>query len=220
MPWMLPSLYAHRALYHLVMRGLYGRHYHDRYLAVAAEVSPRATVVEICAGDCYLYLNYLRQKSVAYVGLDLSPHFVRWAQAHGVSAREWDMWKDDVPPADVVIMQAGLYQFMPHARAVLVKMLAAARQKVIVAEPVRNIASSSNPALARLGRQLIRLSLSEQVDMGGRYERASLTRLFHSVEAFQRSFLIPGGKDMVGVFRGGVPVSGPRPRADQPRDVA
>jgi hypothetical protein len=186
-----------------MMRGLYGRYFSDRYLAVAAEVPARATVVEVCAGDCYLYLHYLRPKSVTYLGLDLSAHLVRWAQAQGVNARQWNMWEDEIPSADVVIMQAGLYHFMPQTKAIIQKMLAAARQAVIIAEPIQNITSSSNPAMAWLGRQLVRLTVTERIDPGRRFERQSLMVVFQSLDEFKYAYLIPGGKEMVGVFRGG-----------------
>ncbi len=42
-------------------------------------------------------------------------------------------------------MQASLYHFLPDAHEIVERMLAAAGRRVIVSEPVRNLASSQNP---------------------------------------------------------------------------
>ena len=58
-----------------------------------------------------------------------------------------------LPEADVVIMQASLYHFLPGADAIVERMLAAARERVIIAEPIRNLSTSRLPLVARLGRR-------------------------------------------------------------------
>lgn len=95
------------------MRMLYGRNFRARYEALAAEIPPHAQVIDLCAGDAYLYRHYLRKKGVNYLGLELSPQFVAAGQAQGVALQEFNVWKDKIPAAEVVIMQASLYQFLP-----------------------------------------------------------------------------------------------------------
>jgi trans-aconitate methyltransferase len=194
-------LYSHRLLYHGVMRLLYGRHFEARYTALAAEIPAGSAVVDVCAGDCYLYLKYLRHKPVQYQGLDISPQLVRWAQKRGVSVREFNVWQDEVPGGDVVIMQASMYQFIPHQKTIVQKLLAAAREKVIIAEPIRNLSSSHNPLLAIFSQRATTPATEAASYSGQRFNRQSLTEFFNSFETFERSFTIPGEREMVGVFR-------------------
>jgi hypothetical protein len=195
-------IYQQRTAYHLLMRLLYGRHFLARYAAIAAEVPFGSSVVDVCAGDGYLYLNYLRAKSVRYQALDISPRLVQWMQRHGVQAQRFDVWQDALPVADIVIMQASLYQFLPNAALVVEKMLRAARQQVIITEPVRNIASSDNLLLRLVGRRLTRPDKGGGEYQAQRFDQASLMALFRQFSAFERSCELPGGRELMGIFRG------------------
>ena len=195
-------IYSNERLYRALMRVLYGRHFAARYRVLANEIPEKSSVVDVCAGDCYLYREYLRPKSVKYLGLDLSPAFVRAAQKHGVNARTFNVWQDEIPRADIVLMQASLYQFLPRAEEVVAKMLTAARHKVIIAEPVRNLSDSRLAWLAKLSRLFPNPAPEESSDSGERFGEQSLAEVFKSFPAFQRSFFIPGGREMVGIFRG------------------
>jgi len=184
------------------MRALYGRHFDARYEVVAAEIPSGASVVDVCAGDAYLYLKCLRHKSVRYLALDISPPMVAWANQHGIPARQFNLWQDTPPPGDIVVMQASLYQFLPHADAIVRKLLAAARQKVIIAEPIRNLSASSHPWLSFVSRRLSAPDSSGGRYTGQRFDRQSLTALFHAFDAFERDLIVPGGREMIGIFRG------------------
>ncbi len=194
-------IYSHQNVYQLVMRLLYGRHFRARYETLAAEIPAGAKVVDLCAGDAYLYRHFLRQKGVDYLGLELSPQFVAAGQAQGVPMREFNVWNDKIPAAEVVIMQASLYQFLPNTDAVVQKMLAAARSKVIIAEPIRNL-SEEDGWLGKISRAMTKPRAEDGAYSGRRFNETSLRGLFSSFAAFERSFLIPGGREMVGVFRG------------------
>ncbi len=91
------------------MRLLYGRHFGERYAAIAEYIPIGTSVVDVCAGDCYLYRKHLHRKSIRYLGLDASVRLVRWARRRGIEAREFNLWIDDVPGGDIVLMQASLY---------------------------------------------------------------------------------------------------------------
>src|SRR5207302_7073486 len=73
----------------------------------------------------------------------------------GVDARVLDLSDatEPLPPADFVIMQASLYHFLPDASSIVDRMLAAARDRVVISEPVRNLASSHLPVVSILGRR-------------------------------------------------------------------
>ena len=195
-------IYQHRTAYHLLMRLLYGRHFSARYEAIAAGVPLGSSVVDVCAGDGYLYLNYLRAKSVQYQALDISPQLVRWMQQHGIQAQRFDAWQDTLPVADIVIMQASLYQFLPNAAPIVEKILHAARQHVIITEPVRNIASSDNPVLRFVGKRLTRPEEGSGEYQAHRFDQASLLGLAQQFPVFERSCELPGGREMMIVLRG------------------
>ena len=136
------------------MRALYGRHYAARMSSVAEHVPAGASVLELCCGPGTLYLRHLRKRVGSYIGLDVNAGFVDRLRRQGVDARVDDLSDGrPLPAADVVIMQASLYHFLPRAGDILDRMLAAARERVIVSEPVRNLATSGIPGIARLGRR-------------------------------------------------------------------
>lgn len=195
-------LYASPTLYRLVMQILYGRHFEARYATVAAEIPPATTVIDVCAGDGYLYQKHLRPKGVHYLGLDLSPQLVRWANQQGTPARKFNLWEDEIPVGDIIVMQASLYQFFPHTQSIVQKLLAASVQKVIIAEPIRNFADSRNLLLVGLSRRLTRPALAVERYAGQRFNEQSLLAFFRSFTAFEYAKVIPGGREMVGVFQG------------------
>jgi hypothetical protein len=194
-------IYKYRTAYHLLMRLLYGHHFDARYRAIATKVPPGATVLDVCAGDGYLYLSHLRNRHVTYLALDIAPELVQWMKRHGIDARRFDVWRDTLPAADVVIMQASLYQFLPNAAPVIERLLCAARQSVIIAEPVRNMSSSSNPLLRVLSRRMTRPA-GNGTYAADRFNLESLLALFRRFPAFEASWLLPGGREMIGIFRG------------------
>jgi SAM-dependent methyltransferase len=191
-------VYRSAAGYELLMRALYGRHYAARMEAVAQRVPPGASVLELCCGPGTLYLRYLRDRAGEYVGLDLNERFVAALRDRGVDARQLDLAADErsLPEADVAIIQASLYHFLPHAERIVERMLGAARERVIVSEPIRNLASSGVPIIRLLGRR------AADPGVGGhahRFTEETLDALmarYRTLEAFP----IPGGREKVYVL--------------------
>jgi SAM-dependent methyltransferase len=185
------------------MRVLYGRHYAARDAAVAAHVPDGASVLELCCGPARLYLRELRGRIGSYVALDASATFVDRLRRRGVDARLADVATAPLPVADVVVMQASLYQFLPDAEIMLRRMRAAARRSVIVAEPVRNLASSRFGALARLGAGGAATARGAQPQ---RFDAGSLRALMAGFgEAVVFDAPAPGGREHVYVLRGAAP---------------
>jgi SAM-dependent methyltransferase len=186
--------------YELVMRALYGRHYSDRLRAVADEVPDGASVLELCCGPGTLFTSCLRDRVRSYVGLDVNDRFVGALRRRGVDARVSDLSRADLglPRAEVVVMQASLYHFLPDAAAIVDRMLAAATDRVIVSEPVRNLASSTNPVIGWLGRR----AADPGVGGGeGRFTAQTLGALMERYrERISKSFDIPGGRERVYVL--------------------
>ncbi|WP_435593578.1 class I SAM-dependent methyltransferase [Nocardia sp. bgisy118] len=192
-------IYRNRAVYELLMRGLYGRHYAARYGAIAGLVPDGAEVVDVCCGPATLYTRYLRAKSVAYTGLDLNERFVAGVSRAGGRGLVWNMRSDaPLPEADYVVMQASLYHFLPEPGPVLDRMLAAARKSVIVAEPIRNLATSRNRVLSTVGRRFTNAGDGRQAH---RFTEATLDEFFRRYEprVAQRA-LIAGGREKLYVL--------------------
>lgn len=186
--------------YELLMRVLYGRHYVARMQAVAEQVRDGASVLELCCGPGTLYLRHLRGRAAGYVGIDVNPRFVERLRRRGVDARVVDLAASDepLPGADAVILQASLYHFLPRAERIVDRMLAAARERVIVSEPVRNLASSDIALIARLARR------AADPGVGGHAQRFTEETLAELMARYRerilKSFLIPGGREQVYVL--------------------
>jgi hypothetical protein len=190
--------------YELVMRVLYGRHYGARLRAVAEQVPAGSSVLELCPGPGALYRRHLRGHASAYTGADVNLAFVDRLRRLGAQAVALDLTgPDPLPEADVVIMQASLYHFLPRAETIVERMLGAARERVIVAEPIRNFSNSRLPGLAALGRR--------GTDPGGRaefgaghehrFDEPALNRLMAAYgEGIVTAFMIPGGREKVFVL--------------------
>jgi hypothetical protein len=194
-------VYRSAAGYELVMRVLYGRHYPARLKAVAEQVPSGASVLELCPGPGALYQRHLRERAGDYTGADVNPGFVERLRKLGADAIVLDLAAGAaLPRADVVIMQASLYHFLPDAGSVIERMLGAARERVIVAEPIRNLTSSSLPVLALLGRR------GTDPGSGGdgherRFDEARLDDLMAAyADRKLAAFTIPGGREKVYVL--------------------
>lgn len=180
------------------MQLLYGRHYCDRYRAVASRIEPGWSVVDLCCGDCRLYTQELAGRPGLYFGLDINKTFVRQATRRGISARVLDLRAEPIPPADAIIMQGSLFQFVPDHDELITRMVRVAKQLVIIAEPVRNLASSSSRIIAGLARWCSHPGTQHNAS---RFTYGTLREVFtrHSC----REYLpIAGGRELLGLFDG------------------
>lgn len=195
-------IYRSAAGYELVMRALYGRRYTARLRVVADRVRPGASVLELCPGPGALYERHLRVRAGSYVGLDVSDRFVARLRRLGAHALTLDLAVGDEPwpVADVVIMQASLYHFLPDGGAIIERMLSAARERVIVAEPIRNLSSSGVGVLAWLGR----LAADPGSAGNGHTQRFSERTLAQLMDRYRpltvEVLMIPGGREQVYVL--------------------
>lgn len=192
-------VYRNAFLYELVMILLYGRHYPSRYQALAELIPVGSSVLDVCCGPGVIYDRYLRARSVDYTGIDINPRFVERVNRHGGRGLLLDLEKDEpLPEADTVLMQASLYQFLPDATPIVRRMLRSAREGVVIAEPIRNLATGSNPLLAALARR--------QTDPGvgarpSRFTEATFDAFIESLGIpVSRVFLVPGGREKVVVL--------------------
>jgi SAM-dependent methyltransferase len=192
-------VYRSPALYDLAMRGLYRRHARARLAVVAELVPERVSVLELCCGPGALYQRHLRDRGVQYLGLDVNQRFVAAVRRAGGRAQVRDVADGAaLPAADVVIIQAALYHFLPDPEPLVERMLSAACQRVIVSEPVRNLASSSMPVVATLARRLADPGTGAGAS---RFDERTLDELMERfTELVRAAFLTAGGRDKVFVL--------------------
>jgi glycosyltransferase involved in cell wall biosynthesis len=140
--------------YDAVMSALYGRERDEVFAAIAKRIPERASVVDVCAGTCRLYLDFLRHKGCRYLGLDANGHFVMAARNRGAQARLFDMRSQRVPEADYVVMSSSFYHFHRRRQEVFAGLMRAAGKAVIISEPVWNLSALPFPVLGRLANLL------------------------------------------------------------------
>jgi len=158
-------------------------------------------VLELCCGPGRLYTRYLHARAGSYVALDVNPRFVGNLRRRGVDARVADVASSSLPPADVVLMQASLYHFLPDAQEIVERMLAAAEQLVIISEPVRNLASSGNPLIGMLGRRAADPGVGAAQH---RFTEPTLDRLMARYrDRVSKAELLPGGREKLYVLNAG-----------------
>lgn len=196
------SLYSSPLLYTLAMRFLYWPYFDDRYRVLAELIPEGASVVDACCGDSYLYSNFLAQKNVDYIGLDNSPAMVQAGTERGLDIRLWNALEDEVPEADVVVMQGALCHFMSAATRVISKLQAAAREIVLISEPIRDEQSSEIPLLNAVTKHCTRPVHDEGSYRGERFSESELRRLFKSQPGIIGMQLVPGGRELYCAIRG------------------
>jgi len=186
-------IYDSAILYEVCMRTLYGRGFEERYSAVALEIPDAAEVLDLCCGDCRLYRKYLKARQIAYTGVDHSRAFANNAAKDGIRFKNLDLMRADIPASDYIVMMASLYQFYSRSRTLLNKLLHSARKKVILTEPVVNLASSKIPVLASLAKKLSRSTK--------RFDRASFDAFLAPYEALIiKKNLIAQGREVLVVL--------------------
>jgi SAM-dependent methyltransferase len=193
-------IYRSATGYGLVMRALYGRHYGARDRAIAERIPPHSSVLDLCCGPATLYTGHLSKLGVRYTGLDINERLLANVTKQGGLGLRWDLHSPDpLPRAEYVVMQASLYHFLPDPRPVLDRMLAAADRLVIVAEPVRNLATSDSPLVAMVGRRMTDPGSGEHA---GRFTEATLDALFADDRYdVVESQLIAGGREKLYALR-------------------
>jgi len=194
---MKSPIYWHSGLYHLAMRQLAGEYFAHRYNSLAELIPEKASVTDVCMGDAYLYSGYLAGKQVHYVGLDINKTFVRSAMRKGIRARVVDVMSEDIEPADYVVMQGSLYQFIPNEKRVVRKLLDAAKRQLIISEPIRNRAQSNNRLVSFLAKHAVNPGNGHRLE---RFNEDRLLECFRLFEEFKTIIIVPGGIDMIGIF--------------------
>jgi hypothetical protein len=147
-------VYWHPLLYKKAMQLAYGEHYKIRYEKLIEYIPANCELLELCMGDAHFYLNYLKGKNINYKCADINPVFVKAAKKKGLNCTTLDVFTDQIPSCDYILMQASLYHFIPDEKKVIDKLLNACKKAVIISENVENLSNSSSGFKAWLGEYL------------------------------------------------------------------
>jgi glycosyltransferase involved in cell wall biosynthesis len=187
--------------YDLAMRLLYGRALSGLYAEVAERIPGGASVVDVCAGTARLEREFLRGRGCRYLGLDWNGHLLMSARRRGAEVRRFDLFEEEVPEADYVVMCASFYHFHERETEILARLRRAARKAVIVSEPVVNWTSGPPAPVARWLRALTKAGVG---DHRFRYDAESFRRFAerHGAVEYEHP---PGARHALAVFPGGGP---------------
>lgn len=144
---MASLIYSSPLLLGLLLRIKYGRYYDFRLRRVALEIPEGARVVDLCCGDCAVYLQYLHKKGVDYLGIDINWRIARLIKEKGARVMVADVRTCDIPPCDVLLCLGSLYRFSNEYN----HMFQSAQQvanKIVLLGLVENLASSKNALIA------------------------------------------------------------------------
>jgi Methionine biosynthesis protein MetW len=195
---MKSPIYWHPEIYHQIMKLLYGKHFEARYQAIADLIPDYASVTEVCAGDGYLFRHYLQKKMVKYIGLDINSSFVTHGQHNNVPIVKHDILTEKIPSSDYVIIHASLYQFIPAHQIVVNKLLEATQSVLLIAEPIKNLASSNNPFISFLAKYSANPGKDHTLH---RFNKNTLVDFFQQFKEFSSIKEVKGGREIIGVFK-------------------
>ncbi len=133
-------LYRSRVLYHGLMSMVYHIHRRERFEEVARWVPEGADLLDVCCGDGSL-AAYL-PATTRYRGLDLSEAFVAAARRRGREVRAFNLMREPLPRARVVVCQVSLFQFYPRVEEVVSRLFEAATERLIISESVKSFSQS------------------------------------------------------------------------------
>ena len=182
--------YCHPVTYRLLQRILYGRHYRRHYEALSREIGD-LSLLELCCGDCQI-VDYL--KGNVYQGLDINPRFVNHAKKRGINVSLQNVMVSDIPEAECILIHNSLYQFFPHHIKLIHKALQSTQKKLIISEPVINLASSENRIISFIAKRVTRVGENSSVK---RFNREEMEEIFKQFHAEKIEFL---GRNLMGVI--------------------
>ena len=189
-------IYKSHTLYSVLMRILYGKYFLDRYRDLKSYIPIGDTVLDVCSGDCNLYHFAIKGRN-QYTGVDLN--ISRLKKNKNVNQKQIDIIIDPLPEADIIILQGSLYQFLPNQKMIIDKLLFNAKKKVIISEPIINLANSKNSFIAYLAKHTVNPGTGHKTK---RFTKQSLDNLFQSnyKKIIESRFFIAGGRDLVYVL--------------------
>ena len=186
-------IYKSHTIYSVLIKILYGKYFFNRYRDLRSYIPIGNTVLDVCSGDCNLYHFAIKGRN-QYTGVDLN--ISRLKKNKNVNQKQLDIIKDSLPKADIIILQGSLYQFQPNQKLIIDKLLFKAKKKVIISEPIINIANSENSFIAFIAKYTVNPGTTPRTK---RFTKQSLNHFFqlNYNNIIESRLLIAGGRDLV-----------------------
>lgn len=194
-------IYSHPLIYNLLIWTLYRGRPRERFRCVAQKIEEGQTVLDLCAGTDMLF-RLLHKRVKSYTAVDINPGFTRALTKKGITTITADITAVTLPVADVVTMNSSLYHFRQELTLVITKMLNAARDKVIILEPVRNISSSENRILRFIAR---RSTKAEGVVPKHHFSPETFIQTMKKIPGLQSLEMLENKRDMIAILKGQAP---------------
>ena len=182
--------YWHPVTYRFIEKVLYGISYRRHYEALSREIGD-LSLLELCCGDCQI-VDYL--KGNAYQGLDINPRFVDHARKRGLKVSLQDVMVSEIPEAECILIHNSLYQFYPQHEKLILRALERAHKKLIISEPVINLASSKNRIVSLIAKKVTRVG---EDSSSKRFNQKEMEEIFDKFHADKIEFL---GRNLMGVI--------------------
>jgi len=182
--------YWHPVTYRFIEKVLYGRSYRRHYEALSREIGD-LSLLELCCGDCQI-VDYL--KGTTYQGLDINPRFVDHARKRGLKVSLQDVMVSEIPEAQCILIHNSLYQFYPQHEKLIRRALESAQKKLIISEPVINLASSKNRIVSFIAKRVTRVG---EDSSSKRFNWREMEEIFGKFHADKIEFL---GRNLMGVI--------------------
>jgi hypothetical protein len=189
--------YTYPWTYNFLIWMLYRGRPLDRIRCVAQKIEDGQTILDLCAGTDLLF-NLLHKRVKSYTAIDINPGFTDAMNKKGITAITADINTVKLPVADVVTMNSSLCHFRNQSH-IISKMLKAARDKVIILEPIRNCGASRNRILRFIARQT---STVNGVVPNNYFTPETFTRVMKEIPGLQSLTLLDNKRDMLAVLKG------------------
>ncbi len=141
---MRSPIYWHPFFYQAAIKLTFGKSFISRYEKLAKHIPENSNLLELCMGDAYLFLNYLKPKNINYTCVDVNSTFVNAAKKKGLNALQLNIETDEIAKADYVLMQGSLCYFIPNEKHIIQKLLDACNKQLIISENIENISNSDS----------------------------------------------------------------------------
>lgn len=149
---MRSPIYWHPFLYQAAIKLSFGSRLKARYFNLQKHIPANSNLLELCMGDAFLYLNYLKQKNINYTCVDVNTAFINSAKKKGINCLQMNVETEEIPKSDYILMQGSLYHFIPHQKQIIQKLLDACNKELIISENIKNLSNHNSALKSYLGK--------------------------------------------------------------------
>lgn len=196
---MQSPIYWHPFFYRCAMKLVYGNRFISRYANLQKHIPENSNVLELCMGDAFFYLNFLKQKNINYKCADINEVFVRSAKGKNIDAGLINIYTDEIPNCDHILLQGSLCYFIPNQKQIIQKLLKACNKELIISENIENLSNSKSFFKSFIAEKL---SASKFGQSKIKFTKESLIETFSGFKPYIKVWEeSPGNKEIIIVLK-------------------